>query len=123
MQYSTLAPELSATVNLVSVCIISVILYPRSNCFFKYLTDTPSFRPAERPRLSYLDFITDIAGIAFVMDGKPRPPPDVLLIERVLNQSLNHNHHRFIRLVADDRPDHLSFFPLFFHDSDTSFSF
>jgi hypothetical protein len=114
MQYNTRAPELSATVNLVSLCIIFFSLYDL-NGFFKYPAYAPAFGLAQWTRFCNFDAIADLAGIIRIMGHELVSPADILLVQRMFDQPLDLHHNGFIHFVADHNAVHLSFISTCLH--------
>ena len=108
MQYTTLAPELSATVNLVSLCIVFSSLYGL-NGFLEYPAYTPPLGLAQRTRFGNLHTIADLAGIFRIMSHKFIPSADILLVQGMLDQPFHLHHNGFFHFIADDNAVYLSF--------------
>jgi hypothetical protein len=114
MQYNTRAPELSATVNLVSLCIIFFSLYDL-NGFLENPAYTPPLGLAQRTRLGNFHAIADLAGITRIMGHEFVSPADILLVQRMFDQPFDLHHNGFIHFVADHNAVHLSFISTCLH--------
>jgi len=67
---------------------------------FKDLLDTPSFFFAEWTSFDQEYLIPDMASVLFVVGLHLCPLPDILLVDGVEDQTIDHHDHGLIHLVA-----------------------
>ena len=75
---------------------------------FKHGHQVPALVPAHGPVFHNLDLVADAALIHGVVGGKLLTPTNVLLEQRMLNQSFNEHDNGLVALVADHSSDERS---------------
>eukprot|EP01022_Parablepharisma_sp_SALTPOND_P023200 TRINITY_DN4827_c0_g1_i2.p1 TRINITY_DN4827_c0_g1~~TRINITY_DN4827_c0_g1_i2.p1 ORF type:complete len:927 (-),score=193.67 TRINITY_DN4827_c0_g1_i2:1921-4701(-) len=105
MQYSLLAPLLSAARRLVSGWIMASRSYRRPLGHpLQHFADAPALVTAQGAALADEHRVAHAAVVGLVVGHELGPPAHVLLVDGMLDQAFHQDHHRLVHLVADHQP-------------------